>query len=144
MGNVVVAFTFVMILNVLMFLSQIALVTVSPDTNTLINFDQSLLDDYDIKNGTDKQLNTDKVSIDLPAGEGSISPVTQNYFTDIFSSIKNWIADTTGLKYLKAIALSPYNLLQAMNLPQNFSFAIGTLWYGISILLFILLLWGQD
>lgn len=144
MGNMTIAFVFAIVLNVMMFLSQTAMSETNPQSITFYNFDDSLLDNYDIGNESNRQIYVDDLNNQLPTGEGSINPETGNYFTDIFSSIKSWIADKTGIKYVKGMLTAPYNLLKAMGLPNNFSFAIGVLWYSITLFLTIQFFWGRD
>jgi len=144
MGNITVAFVFVMFLNVLVFLSQTAMSEVNPASTVFYNFDDSILDNYDTGNASNRLIDVDGLTDQLPAGEGSLNPETGNYFTDIFSSIKSWIVDKTGIKYIKAMLLSPYTLIKAMGLPNSFSFAIGVLWYAITLFIAILFFWGRD
>jgi len=144
MSNITFAFSFVMILNVLMFMTQFAMIQANPDSTEFFNFKDSLMDNFDNGNSSNRQIDENTINQQLPSGEGSISPETGNYFTDIFSSIKTWIAERLGIKYFKSMALAPYLLLKAMNLPNAFCFAVGVLWYGCSLFVMILFLFGRD
>jgi len=145
MGNLTVALSFVIALNVLMFLTQAAILEVNPDATTFFTNKGTMLDSFDAnKNTGNYTLDTDAVSEHLPTGKGSISVTTGNLFTDMFSSIKTWLADKTGLSYLSGIVSAPYNILKSMNLPNAFVFAMGTMWYVLTLFLLIAFIWGRD
>lgn len=143
MGNMTVAFSFVMILNVLMFMSQFAMITANPDSTIFYNSTNSLMENFDTGSG-DLQIDGDTIKDQLPGSVSAINPDNSNYFTDIFNSISTWIKDSTGIKYIKSMALAPYLLLKAMRLPDAFCFAIGVLWYGCTIFISILFLVGRE
>lgn len=143
MGNLTAAATFVMILNVLMWLGQVAALDINPAGAYYYNCTGSLLDDG--SGCKDYVLDTGKISEDLPSAEGSISPTTGNLFTDTFSSIKTWVGKTTGIKYIFNILSAPYNLIKSIpNLPVEFSYAVGTLWYVITFIVIIAFFWGRE
>lgn len=140
MGNTTTALVFVMILNVLMFLGQVAILDMNPTGTVYYNSNGSLLTSFD---KGDNILDSDSAIGSLPEADGSISPTTGNLFTDTFSSIKNWFTKTTGLNYLYGIISAPYNLLKAMHLPTAFCFALGTLWYAVTLFLIVSFFWGK-
>jgi hypothetical protein len=138
MGNLTTALTFVLILNVL---TQAAVIEVNPEANVFFTNEGTMLSNFDAGNNT---LNVDNIANDLPTGQGSVSPTTGNLFTDVFSSAKTWLAKKTGLSYLTGILSAPYNMLSAMNLPRAFTFAVGTMWYALTLFLIIAFIWGRD
>ncbi len=145
MGNLTTALIFVMVLNVFMFLTQATISDLNPDANQIWTNEDQLLDDFDKNSGVgDPVLDTENTYNNLPGGAGQISPTTGNWYTDIFTSIKKWIGDKTGLNYMLQIVSAPYNLLKAINLPVGFSFAIGTLWYAVTLFLIISFIFGRD
>ena len=145
MGNLTTALVFVIALNVLMFLTQASVMAINPDAGTFFTNEGTILDELDANSGTGEPvLDTENTYNNLPSSEGDVSPTTGNIFTDGFKSIKNWFADTLGLKYLGQIVSAPYNILKAINLPNAFVFAMGSLWYGISLFLLISFILGRD
>ena len=141
MGNLTVMAVFVVALNVLMFLSQAAIIDINPEATKFFNEEGSLINEFDAGgNVLDTAATTDR----LPSAPGSISPTTGNIFTDTFSAIRNWFFDSTGISYLLNILSAPYNMLKALNLPNAFVFAIGSLWYIISLFVVVAFLLGGD
>jgi hypothetical protein len=142
MGNLTTAMTFVMVLNVLMWFSQVATLEINPTGTAFYNNNDSLMCDF----GDCSQYVIDEegVTEKLPTGEGSISPTTGNLFTDIFSSITGWLGSVTGVKYLKEIISAPYKILLAMRVPQAFAFGCGVLWYGISLFVVLGFIFGRE
>lgn len=142
MGNLTIAATFVMILNILMWLGQVAALDINPEGSVYYTPENEVICQFgDCDSYT---LNTSAINQQLPSGEGSISPTTGNIFTDIFSSIKDWLGDKLGLNYIKAILSAPYNILKSMNLPIEFVYAVGTLWYAITSIIVVAFIWGRE
>lgn len=79
----------------------------------------------------------------LPSGVQAVEPDTGGFFTDIFSSIKSWVVDATGLGWLLSILSGPKVLLAAMGLPDALAWAIAALWYGVSILIIASYIFGR-
>lgn len=145
MGNLTVALSFVMILNVLMFSGQATMLNLDKDSTIYYNCEGTLMETFD-KNkcvGTPELDESDIESI-LPDAEENISPETGNIFTDIFSSIKNWFSKIRGIKYLYNILKAPYNIVKAIGLPQEIAYGLGALWYGTTLFLIVAFFWGRD
>lgn len=122
-------------------MGQTAITAINPDSGTtLYIYEAGLAQSNDVGNYT---VTTDAIG-DLPAGASSVSPETGNIFTDIFSSIKGWIASTTGLKYVIGIVNAVPNFLKVLGLPSEFTFIIGSIWHTLTVLLLALLMWGKD
>lgn len=145
MSNFTTAWMVVMSLNLLMWLTQTAMVNINPDTSTVfIDGGGGLLGPTQgggyVVNDTDPYGN-------FPSGSQTIDPDTGNIFTDIFSSIIDWLSKNLGFDYVKSIFFAPYNLLKAM-MPsetlQPFVFAIGTIWHLTTLLLTVLMIWGRE
>lgn len=145
MSNLTTALTFVMILNVLMWFGQVSMLELNEDGTVYFNCEGTMLEMFDKNNcnGTYELDDSETVS-DLPTAEEDISATTGNIFTDMFSSIKDWFNDVTGLNYLYAILKAPYNLLKAIGLPNEIVFGLGALWYAITFFLIIAFFWGRD
>jgi hypothetical protein len=141
MGNLTISATFVTVLNVLMFLGQAAMLDLNPTGTDFYNCNGSIMNEF----GSCESyvIDTEGVGGDLPTAEGSISPTTGNLFTDTFSSIKTWIS--TKLTFITQILAAPYNLIKAIpGLPEAFVYAMGTLWYIISLIIVVAFLWGRE
>lgn len=144
MSNLTTALTFVMILNCLMWFGQISMIHLDDNSTVYYNKEGSMLDSFTTGVGEDIQIDDSNLESLMPTAEENISPETGNIFTDMFSSIKNWFAETTGLKYLYGILKAPYNILKAMHLPNEVCFGLGMVWYGTTLFLIIAFFWGRD
>lgn len=146
MGNLTINMVFVLTVNVLMFLGQIAVYNLNPESAPNYYSNKgTVLENFDKNRGIGEPvLDTDNAINELPSGEGSVSPTTGNFFTDTFSSIGSWFKQKTGLAYLFGIISAPYNMLKSMNLPNPYCYAIGTLWYGLTLFFVIAFFWGRD
>lgn len=140
MGNNTLALVIVMSINVMLFLGQAAALELNPDGTQYYNNEGTLLNSFRGGNYT-LPNNPDEL---LPSGESSVNPETGNIFTDTFSATRSWLLETTGLGYLINLLGAPAQFLYSIGLPAAFSWAIGALWYGIT--LFILVSWiiGRD
>ena len=141
MGNLTIALVFVITLNVLMFLVQAATLDINPDAPNFFTNEGTMLDRFDAGGNI---LDTGSISTQIPQNEVNINPTTGNLFTDTFSSMKKWFGESTGVNYIFSILAAPYNMVKSINLPNAFTFAIGTLWYAITLFLIVAFIWGRD
>lgn len=141
-SNLTLALVFVMALNLLMGLSQLATTDINPEGPNYFNCEGSMLDNFG--NCQTNLLNTSQTISQLPTGESSIEPQTNNIFTDTFRSIKKWVTNIPGVNYLFGIITGPYNIIKSLNLPDGFTFTIGAFWYGITLFLIIAFIWGRE
>lgn len=132
------AFVFVLMLNALLFMFQLGVVAVNPEAPIYININDTHIGQLD---QGDYTLSED-VTVYLPEGEGSVSPETGNFFTDIFATIKNWLLGSTGGQYLLLFITAFPSFLKIMAIPPAISFAIGAIWYATGIILIIMFLRG--
>jgi len=146
MTNLTGALIMVMAINVMLFLGQIAVLEMNDVGSIVYNCEGSLLSEFEQNScaGGNYTLNDVDPTTGLPTVEGSVSPTTGATYTDSFTGIKGWLIDRTGLSYLVNVLSAPSNLLKAIGLPAAFSFAIGTLWYGVTLFLFIAFMFGRD
>lgn len=139
MSKVLWTFTFVIVLNMYIFLAQASVLHVNPASSTVFfNYEGSAIQGYDTGNYT---LEDDPVNR-LPGQQASVSPTTGNIFTDTWTATKNWFLQTTGIVYLKAIATAVPNFLKAMGLPPEMAFALGYLWYAFSLTIVVMFIKG--
>ena len=149
MGNLTIATIFIVLLNVLMWFSSTAMLEINPDGPVIYNLDGTIIENS-IINGT-SNLNSSQyvlqgdIENDLPEAQGTVEAGTStNIFTDIFNSVLSWFKTAPGIKYIYGVVAAPYNILKVMGLPNAFIVGIGTLWYLVSLLVFIAFLWGRD
>lgn len=142
MGNLTIATTFIVMLNVLMWFSTTAMIDINPTGTFCYNVQGSIIEQATTANTT--TLNNDIIN-QLPSAEtASITAGSTNIFTDIFNNIVNWFKSAPGIKYVYGVVAAPYNILKCINLPNIFIAGIGTLWYLVSFLVLIAFLWGRD
>jgi len=146
MANITTAFVFVLMLNIFLFMTQISMIENNPESYTkFYSGDGSLLEKFSVSyNYTNPSLNTGDSVNQLPSATKEVDPDTGNFFTDIFNTGKDWVTQKAGLDYFYAVLSAPYNMLKLANLPQGLVFAIGTLWYVITLFLFVAFLIGRD
>lgn len=139
-SNVTIALTFVMCLNVLMWLGQVSINDINPDSTQYFNCEGGLMSNY----GNCNTYNMSDSTSLLPTAEGSISATTGNFFTDTFSSIKSWFLKLPGVNMIAGIVSAPYNIMKAIGLPIELCFGLGVFWYAITIFLIIAFFWGRE
>jgi len=147
MGNLLTAVLTVMSINVMMFLGQVAVLELNPDANVFFHLKGSMLGEFETNKGNipgNYTLDDSDPASRLPSATASVNPTDGNIFTDIFASVKNWLLQSTGVSYLLAVLSAPYNFLKALQLPDAFTFAVGTLWYIGGLVLLILFITGRD
>lgn len=144
MGNMVIATIFVVTLNVLMWISQVAMLDMNPDGPTMYNLEGSIIGETVAGQGNGTVVQDDVLS-DLPSSAGTVATgETGGYFTDIFNNILSWFKSAPGIKYVYGVVSAPYNILKALGLPSEFVVGIGTLWYLVSFLVLVAFLWGRE
>jgi len=144
MSNLTTALVLVLTLNVLIFLAQAGIDDLNPNAVNFYDSSGSLIDGFNGGTADNPSLDKDALTNALPTAEGSISPETGNFFTDVFSSIKNWVTGLPGISYLYGIIMAPYNMLKMAGLPNAFTWAVGSLWYGLTLFLIVAFIWGRD
>ena len=145
MSNMTIATIFVIALNVLMFLTQTAMLDLNPDGSICYNVEGSIIGETMVGQGNGSVADTSALA-DLPGSQGTVvsSEGSTTVFTDIFNNILSWFKSAPGLKYVYGVVSAPYNILKCMNLPSVFVVAIGTFWYMITLLVLVAFLWGRE
>jgi len=146
MSNLTNALAIVLAINVMMFLGQSAILSMDSEAGTFYNCEGTIIGGFEQSACANSEYllnDADSASL-LPEGAQSVNPETGNIFTDAFSGIKTWLLDSTGLSYLVNILSAPTNFLKMMGLPSAFSFAVGALWYGLTLFLIVGFLFGRD
>lgn len=80
----------------------------------------------------------------LPSGlgAGSVLGTIITAFTDIFSTILNWVGAFAA--YMVQFFMTPYNLISSMNMPQQVTYAVGSMWYLVMLISIIVFMFGRD
>jgi len=144
MGNMEIATTFIVVMNVLMWFVALSMLNVNPTGSFCYNLEGSIIDSSITRSGNYSTLDNDIMN-DLPTSEGTtVTPSSTSVsFTDIFNNILGWFKSAPGIKYIYGVVSAPYNILKCTNLPGEFIVGIGTLWYMISFLVLISFMWGR-
>lgn len=132
-----IAIIIMLVIDVLLFLSQSAVTHIAQEEGviapTFHQYQGSVLSQYDVGNYT----LTNNVSRLLPSGQGEVVPNTGNFFTDIFSTAKNWFLDLTGVKYFIGVVNAVPNTIKNIGFEPEIAFAIGALWHILTFILII-------
>lgn len=146
MGNLTIAFTFIWMLNLLVFFAQAAMIDINPTTSTqFYNCNGTLFSSYATDSGcTNISVpNSQGAAGELPVSATQVSPSTGFGIVDAISSASNWI--TGKAQTFIAILMGPYNILNSISsLPKIVVAGVSLLWYGITILLTAAFILGRD
>lgn len=141
--KIITALGFILAINLFLFWSQLGVNALAEEsgvtTTEFFTYGDSMIADYDTGNYT---LDED-VSGVLPSGQGSIEPESGNFFTDTFSTIKNWFLESTGLSYLIGIVNAFPNFLKNIGLPAAMAFGLGFFWHALTIFLIVAFIKGN-
>jgi hypothetical protein len=140
MGNITTGLVIVLAINVMLFLGQAAATDLNPTGTNIYDGSGSLISDFEGGNYT---MPSDPASF-LPSGESSVNPETGNIFTDTFSTSRSWMLEKTGLSYLLNMLSAPAQFMYSIGLPAQFSWAIGSIWYAITLFLIAAFILGRD
>ena len=146
MSNMTTAVVIILSINVIFFLAQAAMTDISQDSTQFYNGTGSVLCSFESSGctGSTYQVNSQDPANVLPSVDASVSPTTGNIFTDTFTSIKNWLLDNSGIGFLLNILGAPVSFMNAIGLPSVVSFAIGAMWYGLTLFLIISWIAGRN
>lgn len=148
MSNITIAVTFVWILNILMWMSQAAIVDLNPTADSPIRFyncSGTVIQSYSTSPNCDQIAipNSNSINSELPISVKQTEETSGFFIVDVLSSAKNWITDK--LEYFGAIVTAPYSILKAIpGLPNGFAGAIAIMWYAISIFLLVAFILGRQ
>lgn len=140
MGNLTYALVIIMSINVILFISQVSILQINPTGANFYDCQGSLMSSFDVNKCKDRgnvSLDQSLAQSNLPSGNPSVDATSGNVFTDLFNTIKNWVLEDLGVKYLLDMVSAPAHFLNMMGLPQPISFALSTLWYAVTFFLFV-------
>lgn len=146
MTNMTIATVFVVALNVLMFLCQVAMTTLNPSGAVCYHTEGTVIGNTmqtqaGLLNGSVAE--TDALD-DLPGSQGTVTIGDAIGFTDIFNNILGWFKTAPGIRYVYGVISAPYHILQCIGLPAQFIVGVGTFWYMVSLLVLVAFLWGRE
>lgn len=141
-GNMEIITLFVVALNVLMWLSQVAMLSMNPDAPTMYNEEGTIIGET-IQDQGNRSVLADDVLGDLPSSAGTVQAEQTGFFTDIFNNILSWMKSAPGIRHVYGVVSAPYNVLNAIGLPREAVVGLGTLWYLVSLTVVLAFLWGR-
>lgn len=149
MGNLTIATTFIVLINVLMFLATLGMASINPEGTVCYNVQGSLISRVTSDASNMSVIDNYNFTGDLPKSEETtVTAGTTNIFTDIFNNIISFMKSAPGIKYVYGVVAAPYNILKCISLattiPGAFIAAIGVMWYLITFLVLISFMWGRD
>jgi len=124
-------------LNVMLFFAQLGIDDISAlagaTPTNYFNYEDSMLSKYDEGGYQLKEFDPNE----LPDSEGGVT-TEGGFFTDVFSTIKNWFLSIPGAKYVVGMVNAVPNFFKALGLPPEISFALGFIWYVMVIFLLVM------
>lgn len=142
-GNLVIATTFVVLLNVLMWICQVAMLDINPSGPKMYSEQGTIIGESIAGAGNGSILQNDVID-DLPSSAGTVQTGDSGFFTDIFNNILGWMKSAPGIRHIYGIVGAPYNVLVALGLPREASVGLGILWYFVSFTIVLAFLWGRE
>jgi len=135
MTKVISALLFVLLVNILFFWGELGINNINPTITapTLLNYEDSMLSNYDTGNYTLKQFQAS----DLPDPQAQVD-AEGNFFTDIFSTIRNWFLSLPGVSPILGIVNAVPNFLKIMGLPIEIAYSLGFLWHCLSVFIIVM------
>jgi len=142
MGTITTMTVFVWVLNVMIFMSQIAMLEINPES-AYFSATNTVLQEYTIDNNLSMPSETEVSSeLDITSSSDVSEGGTGIFFIDAIASVKQWIQNK--INYFVKIVMGPYNILNAIpGLPKQFVGLVSLIWYATSILLLVLTIFGR-
>ena len=141
--TITIATIVIVLLNVFMWFSQIAMLDINPGGTQCYTPEGSIIEG--VQSGSTTLANIDPLTNLPDPTDSNVQPTASGgQGTDLFSNILAWIKQVPGLGYLIDVVSAPYNILKCMGLPDQVVAGLGTLWYLISFLVFLTFIWWRD
>ena len=133
-------------LNVELFIAQVSINGICDTCNlNYFDFSGSGMADYNAGAGTGNYTIKDFSAADLPQTQVSVSD-SGNYFTDLWSTVKNWLIDSIpGARYVVGMVNAIPNFFKSV-VPGDaapIAFALGYMWQAATVFLIIMWLKGN-
>lgn len=135
------ALIIVLAIDMFLFFGQTATASIasndpSYDGNTFMSNDTAWIQSF----GSNNQVNTS--SVDLPTQDTVEGGDESIVFTDVISVATSWIS--TAGDYFFRIVGAPVHYIKVLGLPQEFTFAVGAFWYGLTAFLVVAFVLGRE
>jgi len=139
--NLTMALLLVLSLNVVMFFVSQGLVEAGA-TDPFADSD-NMLNKFSNGNLTNPSIPTNLTNY-LPDTQAvGIDPEDNNVYTDVFTSIRSWFLDKTGIGWVLGIMDAPKVILVAIGLSASMAWALTALWYGMTLLFIVAFIVGR-
>jgi len=144
-SNLTLALLIVLSINIFLFLGQYSTLQLNPMADNVYDVKGSLICSFEDSNcqNTTYTLDDSDPTTRLAPNDPSVTETTGNIFVDVFSNIKSWFLDSTGLNFLINLLSAPKSFLVTIGMPDVFAFAISALWYGLTLFLILAFWWGR-
>lgn len=147
MGNITTLTVFVWTINILVFIGQLSMLGMNPDSNTFYNPNETIIAGY-VTDTESSIPNQDMIGEELnPSSSSDVeeSSGTGIFFIDIFASVKNWVQNK--LSYIGALILGPFNIINAIPASpatKKINNVMCLLWVAAGILTFLSFIFGRS
>lgn len=147
MDWVIKGLIFVLAVDLMLFMGQMATQSISTDIGVPFNLsymDQSIMNP--LRTGDTYILNDASIKGNF-LGEltQGVDEDTGSIFIDPIGTINNWLINNIpGVKYVIAIVSGPYGFVSRLGVPDWFSFSIGAMWFILTTFLIVMLIIGRS
>ena len=144
MGNLTGATILVLALNVILVLGAYTVSDLSSGEQSLGYSCQDTLFKTFSTNANCSSLNSSTFQDNLPSTTPFVDVTSGNVFTDTFNAIKTWLLDNTGISFVFDILSAPYKMIALIGMPEEITFLLGAMWYGLTFFLVIAWIKGGE
>src|SRR4030065_543374 len=134
------ALLMVLAIDMFLFFGQTAITSINPSASRFFNFSGTLLQSADAGGYV---VNVSSVNGNIPSQNIITAGDNSNIFTDIFTVLRGFFMDTLGFKYVFGVLGAPVGYVKYLNLPVEFSYGIGALWFILTFFLLLMVLTGR-
>lgn len=124
-------------ISLIFFLAQLAISEENPSGTIIMQGNNLIIRQY-----AEAGLNDSNIYAGLP--DASSGENANNDYTDEYRVTQGWIGSLIGKNYLSDALDTPFNLLKSMGLPPALSNAMGAFWWGLLILLTVMMVLGKE
>jgi len=145
MSNLTYALVIMLSLNAILILGQASVLGINEDASLIYHCNGTMLGE--LSTGCDDGtyiLSDGESTTQLPSASSSVNAETGVSYTDSITTSRSWLLESTGLGYVVNLLSAPYNIIKSLGLPEIFAFAIGGLWYGVTLFLLVAFILGRN
>lgn len=136
----------ILCIDIMFFLGQIAINNVAEDIGRApLNFyNSSYVETTDSGNGS-YVVDTSNLNTRIYTSNTGVTTEEGNVFTDTVNDLKNWfIENTPALNYAINFVGAPATFLNVVHAPKELSFAVGGLWFIMTIAIIVMIITGRN